>query len=400
MKIIDIIRMAISNLRRNRMRTVLTVSGVTIGIGAIVFLVSLGFGLQNLSVRKITSIEAITVVTVDKGQTAETQLGKEAIKKFKAIDGVVGVSRTYFLPAEFSLGDKKTTGSISGLDPQFASLEDLVVEEGLGRNLEAGKTDEVVLSRGALKVFDLKEASEALGKEMSFDITVLDKNNRVVETKNPARYPRLKIVGITKEDKSSAYTNIENLEKLGIENYASLKVKVASKDKVKPVKRTIESFGFPTTSIEDKISQIDKIFLIAKIILGGFGMIALLVASIGIFNTMTISFLERTHEIGVMKAIGANNNDVKRMFIAESAVIGLLGGILGVIVAYIGGILTNILVNFLARTFGGESNQIFFTPLWFVVGAIIFSLWVSTLAGIYPARRASRLNPIEALRYE
>lgn len=401
MKIIDIIRMAIGNLRRNKMRTYLTVLGVSIGIGAIVFLVSLGFGLQSLSVKKITAIEAINVINVDKGQTPEAQLTKETVKKFKATDGVVGVSRTYLLSAKFSLNGKETTCTLEGIDPQFSSLEDITTEGGLGRNLQEGKEDEVVVTRAALKIFDFKEAQDALGKEALFKIIVLDKEKRPVETKNPAASPRLKIVGITKEDeKSYVYTNIENLEKLGIDFYSSLKVKVSSKDKIKPVKKTIESFGFPTTSIEDKIAQIDQIFLIAKIILGGFGMIALLVASIGIFNTMTIALLERTHEIGVMKAIGSNNYDIKRMFITEASIIGFLGGMLGVGLGYLVGFLINMLVNFLAVTFGGQANQIFFTPLWFTFGAVIFAFMVSTLAGIYPARRAARLNPIEALRYE
>ncbi len=399
MKFIDIIRMSIGNLRRNRMRTILTILGVTIGIGAIVFLVSIGFGLQNLSKQRITTLEALTVIEVRAGQGPEHELTKEAVEKFQAINGVKGVSVAYYLTAKATIKGSEIQARVIGIDPKFQEVEDISVT--LGKPLQDPNNKEAIVSRATLKIFELTEASEFLGKEISLDITVLDKEGKVVEVDNPATKQKLKIVGITAEDKSNyIYMPINLLQPLNLETYNSVKVKVDSKEKVKPVRQTIESLGYPTTSIEETVAQIDKIFLIIKLILGGFGMIALLVASIGIFNTMTIALLERTHEIGIMKAIGATDSDIKKMFIVEAATIGLVGGIFGVIGGYLGALLTNALVNFLAVTFGGQAYKLFEVPLWFAVGSIVFSFFVSTIAGIYPARRASKLNPIEALRYE
>lgn len=391
--------MAISNLKRNKLRTVLTITGVSIGIGAIIFLVSLGYGLQRLSIEKIASMEALTVIQVSKGGTDQTLLTKEAVEKFKKIEGVESVSAVYSLPGKISFNSYKTDCIIYGIDYQFLEMEDIEVD--VGRGYQEEEAPEIILSRAALNKFDLKEAQVALGKEVEIDVTILDKHNNIILKDHPAKKQKLKIVGVTREDKASlAYVPLGNLEKLNLEVYFSLKVKVKSKDDIDKTRAIIEAMGYPTGSIKQTISQVEKIFLAVKIVLGGFGMIALLVASIGIFNTMTIALLERTHEIGIMKAMGATNKDVKRVFNTESGIIGFVGGAFGLIFGYVLGILVNLFVNFLANTFGGEAQKIFYTPLNFAIGSIIFSFLVSLIAGIYPSKRASRLNPIEALRYE
>jgi putative ABC transport system permease protein len=190
------------------------------------------------------------------------------------------------------------------------------------------------------------------------------------------------------------------LESLGEAPYSEIKVKVAERKQVNTIRKTIESMGYPTTSVKDTVDQIDQAFIIIKSVLGGFGMVALFVAAIGIFNTMTISLLERTHEIGVMKAIGGRNRDVARVFTCEAAIIGLLGGLFGVLAGWALGLALNGLVNFIATSVGGEANDYFLLPIDFILIVIVFSFVVSTIAGIWPARRAAKLNPLEALRYE
>jgi len=399
MKLVDIFRLALGNLSRNRLRTILTVSGVAIGIGAIIFLVSLGFGLQNLSIQRITSIKALNIINIEKAKNPSQLLTKEVVEKIKTIDSVSTISPSYFLFGKIKLDSKETQCSIWGIDPKSADLEDIVVD--LGKPFSEASPSDIVLSRAALNVFDIKEASEALGKEVLVNIIVTDEAGNIIEKDNPATQQKLKIIGITKEDKqNNAYIPLQNLEGLNLKTYQTIKIDVASRDKVKDVKKTVENWGYVTTSVEETITRINQIFLIVNIILFSFGMIALLVASIGIFNTMTIALLERTHEIGIMKAIGALDKDIRRIFITESAIIGLGGGLLGVIFGYLLGRGANNLVNFLATSFGGQAYNIFYTPPNFALGTVLFSLIVSIIAGIYPSRRASRLNPVEALRYE
>jgi len=400
MKVSDILRLSAGNLKRNKMRSILTITGVTIGIAAIVFLVSLGYGLQMLSIKKITSLEALTTVNVSPGNNPQAKLTEENISKFEKINGVESVSTTYQISAQASFGGKTTDSTAYGLKPSLIDIEGIKIKDG--KAFSGDDTKEVVISQSILKVLDVKKEDykSVLGKDLNINFFVQDDEGNIKKLDPSVSRQNFKIVGLVDEEKNNLYLSINHLKPFEIKYFNKAKVKVVDKSKVASVRPEIDALGFTTFSVSDKVSDIDKVFLIVKIILGAFGMIALLVASIGIFNTMTIALLERTHEIGIMKAIGATDKDISRTFISEVALIGLSGGILGVITGIVGGQLINWLINALAQAVGGEPNSLFYTPAEFILIAILFSFIVSTLAGLYPARRAAKLNPIEALRYE
>lgn len=399
MKIIDVLRLSLGNLIRNKMRTFLTVIGVSIGIGAIVFLVSLGFGLQNLATSKITSLDSLTVINLVK---PDDKFTKELVTEAKGYDGVEGVSYTYSLPTKAADNEKAegTEAILYGILPKFIKLEEVNVNTGKA-DFSGDDAKEVILSKAALKIFNNISEKDILGKEIY--LTAGKTESNTVKWDIPNNKAKYKVVGVTPEDQNTIFfIPISNLENLGIANYSSVKVKIDKnqKDKLSDVKAKLEAKGFETSSIKDTLDQINKVFLIVKIVLGGFGMIALFVASIGIFNTMTISLLERTHEIGIMKAIGGTDKDVKRTFLTEAATIGLLGGAIGVLMGVGFCYLINYIADYLAVSFGGQPQKLFSTPMSFVGQAIFFSFIVSFVAGVYPAKRASKLNPIDALRYE
>lgn len=131
-----------------------------------------------------------------------------------------------------------------------------------------------------------------------------------------------------------------------------------------------------------------------------FGIIALLVSAIGMFNTMTIALLERTEEIGIMKSIGASDMTIYIIFVMESTIMGFLGGIFGIVIGSIEGAIFNTLVNLIATHFGGEKVSLFYSPLWFVLTILAFSAFVGFTTGVIPARRAAKTDPLEALRYK
>lgn len=399
MKLIDIFRMAVGNLRRNLMRTVLTVSGVVVGIGAIVFLVSIGYGVENLMVSKVANLDALTVVTVRPNTDKDIAINNDTLDKFKSLSGVSDVSPLLSYPAQVS--DGKGTDSdtiVNGIMPKYYNMEGVGVDYG---TLFSGEdANEAIVSAASLKALNLTNPNDAIGKTLTFKLVVLD------GTGNPKPghandVLKLKIVGMTKEENTKyTYVPFNVVNKVDPGNYASVKVKTAQRNQVNSVRKAIESMGYPTTSVKDTVDQIDAAFVYVRGVLWGFGLIALFVAAIGIFNTMTISLLERTHEIGIMKAIGGRNKDVSRIFTTEASLIGLAGGIMGVTSGFLLGVLINLFVNFLAKSVGGQSNNFFYTPPLFIVIVISFSFLVSTIAGIYPARRAAKLNPLEALRYE
>lgn len=398
MRLIDIFRMALGNLRRNKMRTALTVSGVVVGIGSIVFLVSLGFGLQDLMVRQVANLEALTVITVRPGSKEGTTITKDVVDRFSEMEGVSAVSPILSYPAQIEYEDANSETVLYGVKPEYFAFEDIKVDYG-EKTLKENSNDAIV-SVASLKALNLTNPDDVLGKELSFKVIQLDDSGNIKEG-HENDIVKLKVVGLTTEEQIKfAYLPLDVIKALDGEQYSSVKVKAAERNGVTEVRKTIESMGYPTSSVKDTVDQIDQAFMIVKSVLGGFGMIALFVAAIGIFNTMTISLLERTHEIGVMKAIGGRNKDVSKMFTVEAALIGLMGGVFGIGSGWLLGIAINALVNYVATNVGGVANDYFSTPIDFALIVVAFAFVVSTIAGIWPARRASKLNPLEALRYE
>lgn len=183
-------------------------------------------------------------------------------------------------------------------------------------------------------------------------------------------------------------------------SYASLTVRVTRAEHTKDVEDRIKALGFTAISITDGLDQIKRVFLLLDILLSLIGSIALVVSSLGIVNTMVMSILERTREIGIMKAIGGSDGDIRRIFLVEASAIGLMGGACGVLLGWIVGRLINFGANWYIASQGGTTGNLFSLPIWLIAGAIGFSWFVSLAAGLYPATRASRLDPIHALRHD
>ena len=166
------------------------------------------------------------------------------------------------------------------------------------------------------------------------------------------------------------------------------------------VQDKIIELGFTVTALSKTVDQANKIFSGVQGVLAAFGGIALIVSAIGMFNTMTVTLLERTNEIGVMRTIGASPTDIRVLFLSESMVVGTLGGLVGIGIGVSVGIVLNLLVNILATQFGGVSITLFRYPLWFLLFISGFSGVVGFMTGVFPARKASKLNPLDAIRYK
>jgi putative ABC transport system permease protein len=182
--------------------------------------------------------------------------------------------------------------------------------------------------------------------------------------------------------------------------YQSLTVRVANPSDVERVEGAIKDMGFSAFSLVDATRNLRVVFAVFDLLLGIFGSLALIVASLGIINTLVMAILERRREIGVLKALGAADRDIRRLFFAEAGVMGLLGGICGVAFGWLIGRALNLGTNIYLARLSLPSTTISLVPWWMVGSAIVFAVVVSLAAGIYPASRAAKLNPIEALRYE
>jgi putative ABC transport system permease protein len=186
----------------------------------------------------------------------------------------------------------------------------------------------------------------------------------------------------------------------GPPTYTSLSVRVGNPNQVPVVEDAIKKLGFSAFSIVDATRSMRQFFAVLDVFLGIFGSLALAVASIGIVNTLVMAILERRREIGIMKALGASDTDVRGLFFAEAGAMGLVGGAVGVALGWTIGRLINLGTNIYLVRQHFPPAQIWSVPLWLVLSAIAFSIVVSLLSGLYPAARAARLDPVQALRYE
>ncbi len=183
--------------------------------------------------------------------------------------------------------------------------------------------------------------------------------------------------------------------------YRALTVKVEGRTDVAPVRELIEAKGFDTLAIADLLKFVGYLFAVIEVLLAFFGGIGLVVSFFGIANTMVMAVLERTREIGVLKALGARDRDVRRVFLAEAAAIGLTGGGLGVLFGLGTGKALNAVASYvMSQTLNGRPIEVFYVPLWLAGAAMGVAMLVATVAGLYPAWRAARLDPVVALRME
>jgi putative ABC transport system permease protein len=182
--------------------------------------------------------------------------------------------------------------------------------------------------------------------------------------------------------------------------YGAVTVKVKQAKSTQDVEDRLRRMGYAALSVNDALRGAKSAFILFDIVLSLIGSIALVVSSLGIVNTMVMSILERTREIGIMKAIGADNEHIRRIFLIEASVIGVLGGMFGVALGWIVGRAINFGANLYIQSQGGTPGSIFSLPVWLIASAIAFSIVVSLIAGSYPASRAAKLDPIQALRHD
>jgi putative ABC transport system permease protein len=175
---------------------------------------------------------------------------------------------------------------------------------------------------------------------------------------------------------------------------------VKSAQATQDVEDQIKKMGYSAFSLNDALQGAKRGFIILDIVLSLIGSIALAVSALGIMNTMVMSILERTREIGIMKAIGGSDGDIRRIFLIEASAIGFFGGVTGVALGWLVGRIINFGANVYIQQQGGTAGSLFSLPVWLIGGAIGFSIAISLLAGTYPAARAARLDPIQALRHD
>ena len=441
---VDLIRMGLKNLWRRKLRTFLTVLGVIIGTSSIVVMLSLGFGMQEAFKGQIDRMGSLNTINVHKryddysspspkGNGQKAILDDKAVMDFKRIPNVKAVTPIVETYGVLINGRYKSYTPLRGIDPTVMEEFDFKVQDG--RLLQAGDDFSIVFG-GSMKnsFYDEKASSRGRYVEPKVDLMKdrmiftfnTEYGNRTMPGENikkPAyKDYKVKAIGVLEEGNWetdwSIYAPLEVVQKLikekeKIENskpeqgrrkekgYEQVMVKVDDINKVQEIQQKIKDSGFEASSLTDFLDEMKKTSGIIQAILGGIGAVSLLVAAIGITNTMVMSIYERTKEIGIMKVIGASLKDIKKLFLFESAMIGLLGGIIGVVFSEI----LSFIINKLGANFGnyigtGAETKISIIPIWLIFAAMGFSALIGILSGYYPAKRAMNLSALEAIRTE
>lgn len=396
-KISILASIAFSNLIHKKLRTSLTVFGIAIGIGAIYFLLSFGIGLQRLVTNEVIGNQSIKTIDVASPGSTVIRLDDIATERITAITNVTETGKAYYFPGSFKISSSESDSIIYGVDSGYQNLTYLNLIEGELLN-KSKKDNGIVINKAALEAIGLSNnPSEVINKTVDV-IVPLSKVDPSLGTLNK----KFEIVGVI-DSGSGAEVFVQStvFEEAGVPYLTQLKVGTNDVSDIQSIRSQIESFGFETTSPVDTLSEINNIFKFLNYILVGFGGIGMVVAVLGMFNTLTISLLERTKEIGLMVALGARSVDMKRLFIFEAIFLSLIGSVIGISVAFIIGRATNSVMNILASRRGvQDSFELFANPPQLILGSIVFMTAVGLIVVLLPARRAAKINPIDALRRE
>ena len=445
MRISDILTICLRNLTRRKVRTALTVLGVVIGVCAIILMISLGIGAKASMEDMLAQWGDLTIITVyNYGQNGQTKLDDKAVSQMQALDGV-DIATPFYQADSMSLGLKTKNGryttytQIYGVYPE--ALSKLGYSLSSGDFLSTGDRDYSVVV-GANVAYNFRDTkkknggyidryqTDALGNPRKPYVDLF--KDKLVLYADPVKEGAKalevtpNVLGVMVEDWNKGWETSEcifmdiNELKLLVEQYNKLngitsknktisynevRVKCTEVGTVSEVQKTIKDMGFECSSMEDSREYFNKQLNQVQSMLGGLAAISLLVAAIGIANTMVMSIYERTKEIGVMKVIGAEIKDIRVMFLTESAMIGLIGGIVGVSLSFLLSYLMNNVgaVSELLMSIGlsfGSGGKVSIIPWWLVGVAMAFSMMVGVVFGFIPANRAVKISALEAIRHD
>ncbi len=259
---------------------------------------------------------------------------------------------------------------------------------------------QAVVNRAMLQLLGIKE-EDAVGKKFSVSFVIPSELVNDPTKRVESEAVDYTISGVTIDDANPIiYVPFVDLRSLGIVNYTQFKVDAKENEALDKIRKQIESYGFSTQSVVDTVEQINSLFKNIRLVLGIVGTVALAVASLGMFNTLTISLLERSREVGLMKAMGMKTAEVQELFLTESIIMGSCAGLFGLLIGFLFGKLVGLVLTFFSVFKGQGFIDVTHLPLSFVIIIMALSVLVGMLTGLYPAKRSTKISALDALRYE
>lgn len=447
MRVYDLLSVSNRNLWRRKGRTILTIMGVIIGVASIVVMLSLGIGLVESQKEMMAQWGSLNIIRVnqsyyfpgDPNADQQKKLNDAAIEEIRAMEGVIAVSPAFDVWGDAKWGKKSGYLTVIGIEP--ALMELLEFEVQAGRLLDENDRFNVVAGSQVVNNFwDEQQRWDPWTEPVQNDpLELLDQRLAltIFNQQQQKRIYNLYVVGILSEKSMDraweVYAPISEVKRMRNfmnqgqqqiigyeeiikvpggtssrrqqreeEQYSFALVATEGVEHTRRLSKELRDMGYNAWSMADSLEGIEDTARIFQAILGGIGAITLLVAAIGITNTMVMSIYERTREIAIIKVIGASFSDIRLLFLAESSLIGLFGGTLGLGLSFgLSALLNRYGASFISggMTVGGETIKISLIPPGLVVFALLFSFGIGLISGLYPANRAIKLDPITALRH-
>jgi putative ABC transport system permease protein len=426
----------IDNLKRRTIRVFLTAIGISIGVSSVIIMVSLGISLQNNYQSQLTSIGSLTNISVypifgtspQENITSPISGGStklitpSILEKFKAIKGVkLVVPEDYArLSSKILYQNSETYPNLIGVGIDDISLLDLRVESGA--SILRPRT--MIIGYPIQKQFTNPHLRP--GQNQPGELNLLNKPIKLIVSRYTSDGIEIKktlnyvVVGVLPESHGesdySVYLPINEVSAINDwgenrrtsrikDGYQTVIIKASETNNILPIIKEVAQLGYQANSPQEYVNGINSFFTLLNLLLGGVGAISLLVAGIGITNTMGMAILERTNEIGLLRALGATRKDILFIFLGESAIIGFIGGLIGVILGWIFSTGLNYIVINLTQTQNsidivGDQSVINSTPPWLLFSALLFSIIVGVISGLFPSIEAANKEPVSALKFE
>jgi putative ABC transport system permease protein len=457
----DLLDLAVRNLRQSKLRNGLTTVGISVGVASLVAMLSLGVGLQQLATRRLAGSGLFDTLFVtsrqdfrgfDKEDDAKVTNPEKAPVideatrvKIAHLPNVTEVEPEIRVMGEIVTAGETHFGFVTGLP--MSARENEAFDNMKGKFFSGDNADEAILLADFAKELDPKNPTGLIGQDITLRYgerqALTQESNDRPQVSGAAsgddsgggsgdgygfsvvrKLQKLRVVGIVDQEpyggmrtvsRGRIFLPVGTTERLNMaqftdmrsslrgssgKTYMTLSVRVKDPAKVQAVQDAVNQMGFRTFSVLDATKSLRRFFTVLDLFLGIFGSLALAVATLAIINTLVMAVLERRREIGVMKAIGASDQDVKRLFFTEAGAMGFLGGILGIGLGFAIGKAINFGTGIYLHSKQLPSEPVWIMPAWLVGAAIAFSIVVSLLAGLYPASRAAKLDPVQTLKYE
>ncbi len=396
--LVQLLGLSFRNLVVKKVRTFITIIGVSISIAFVTLLLSVGYGLEKLVIDEVAEIEQRNQVEVYPIAGSEVLIDNENLMLISKTEGVHDVQPLMNVAATMYYHDLQADIVVYGSRQDYLSV--IGRPFAVGGSFQDNSENEVVISEEVLDILGLK-ISDAIGEKISFEFIAAGSEFEKKEDAKDKDSLIYTIVGVSRGHFTPlVFIDIEEVKLLGVSDYSSLVVTLDDNADADKTRSNIELLGMRTISVMDTITEIQDFFQSFRLGLTLVGLIAFIISILGMFNTLTVSLLERIREVGFLKIIGMKSKEVQKLFLSEALIISFSGTILGVFLGMFIGFLISLALSMISLSNGGDYVIVNSIPIYIVLGIIFAGVFMGLLTGFYPSRKAERISPLDALRYE